>query len=336
VVGAAIFVGVGAVISQPYMRVADEHPNIRRTPEVVDSYSGPPWMFLVAPEENSVWGGATAGLRDDLERVPEQTLFPGLIIVALAIGGALAAVYTRALRWGLALGVLAVSVLSLGFQTEGGLLWPYRIAYEVLPGLEGIRVPGRLFTFASLGLALLAGAGAEGLRRAIASRSGDRSRFGARAVAPAAVAAVLVLGIAIEGRGPPFDPFDDQAQPEAPRPPVSFDSIAAPQFHLPAELPEDNRRYLLWSTDGFPDMVNGRSSLDPIFTEELIADVRTFPDPRTVELLGEVGVRSVVLHTQRVDGTPWERAAQRPVHGLPLTRTREGGVIVYELRPASA
>jgi hypothetical protein len=337
VVGAVIFVGTAAVISRPYTRVADEHPNVRRTPEVVASYSGPPTMFLIAPDENSIWGGATAGLRDDLERIPEQTLFPGLITLGLAIWGLVSPVYPRALRIGLGAGVLAISILSLGFQTEGGLLWPYRIAYELLPGLEGIRVPGRLFAFASLGLALLAGAGAEAPRRALVAHarggSPDRRRWAARAGAPAVVAGVLVLAIAIEGRGLPFDPLDDQAQPEVPRAPVSFAEIPAPQFHLPAELPEDNRRYLLWSTDGFPDMVNGRSSLDPIFTADVIADARGFPDAASVELLRDLGVRSVVLHTRRVDGTPWERAAERPLRGLPVTRERQGEVLVYELRP---
>jgi hypothetical protein len=154
--------------------------------------------------------------------------------------------------------------------------------------------------------------------------------------APAAIAATLVLAIAVEGRGLPFDPLDDQAQPEAPQSQISFAEVAEPQFHLPAERPEDNRRYLLWSSDGFPEMVNGRSSLDPIFTEELIEDVRGFPDPFSVELLRDVGVRSVVLHTQRVDGTPWEGAARRPVRGLPVERERRGGVIVYELAPEGA
>jgi hypothetical protein len=340
VVGGAIFVGAAAVLSQPYMRVSDEHPNIRRTPEIVESYSGPPWMFLVAPEENAVWGGATSFLRDDLTDVPEQTLFPGLVTLALAIGGVISAVYPRRLRVGLGIGVVAVSVLALGFQTEGGLLWPYRVAYELLPGLEGIRVPGRLFTFASLGLALLAGAGAEAARRALVSRGlrghGPLAGVMSWAGAPAAIAATLVLAIAVEGRGLPFDPLDDQAQPEAPQSPISFAEVAEPQFHLPAERPEDNRRYLLWSSDGFPEMVNGRSSLDPIFTEELIEDVRGFPDPFSVELLRDVGVRSVVLHTQRVDGTPWEGAARRPVRGLPVERERRGGVIVYELAPEGA
>jgi hypothetical protein len=291
--------------------------------------------FLVAPDENTVWAGATAGARAELLNVPEKTLFPGLVTLALAVAGLATPVFSRGLRIGLAAGVVAVSLLALGFRVEDGLLWPYRIAYEVLPGVEGIRVPGRLVTFSSLGLALLAGAGAEAARRALASRTGvDRGRR--RAWAPAALAAAVVLALLVEGRGLPFDPGDDQAQPTVPPAPVSFAAIPAPQLHLPAERPEDNRRYLLWSTDGFPAMVNGRSSLDPTFTAELIADVRAFPDPASVERLRELGVRSVVLHSRRLAGTPWERAPRRPVAGLPLTRERRGELLVYEIRSPGA
>jgi hypothetical protein len=326
VAGAVLFAAIGFALSCPYVRVADSHPAARRTPATVEAYSGPPWIFLVAPEENLVWGGATAPLRDGLSSVPEKTLFPGLVIVALALAGLASPAYPRGLRRGLGVGVVAISILALGFRAGGGLLWPYRVVYEVLPGWQAIRVPGRLVTFSSLGLALLAGAGAE---RAIAAAAGRRMR---RGWAPVAVAATLALAIAVEGRGLPFDPWNDRAQPAVPRIPPSTAGVPAPQLHLPAERASDNRRYILWSTDGFPDLVNGRSSLNPAFTQHLIEDVRDFPDRRTVGLLGRIGVRSVVLHADRVEGTPWQGAARRPVAKLPVTRTREDGLVIYELR----
>jgi hypothetical protein len=233
--------------------------------------------------------------------------------------------------------VLFVSVLALGFQVKDGFVWPYRIVYDLLPGFQGIRAPGRLVTFSSLGLALLAGAGAEAARR----RLTDRARGGRTAVALAAsharVAAsllfVLALAIAIEGRGLPFDPFGDQAQPPVPRTDIAFASVPAPQLHLPALRPEDNRRYLLWSTDRFPKMINGRSSIDPVFTFAVFRRMKPFPDPATVRYLRKIGVRSVVLHTGRASHTPWAHAAARPVRGLPLTRTRRGYDVIYELSP---
>jgi hypothetical protein len=327
--GAALFVAAGALISRPYYRVAEEHPEARRGPAEVARYSGPVSVFVVAPDENLVWGGATARLRDDLEDVAEKTLFPGLVILVLAVAGLRSPIYPPPIRVGLAAGVVAFSVLALGFEEEGGLLYPYRVVYELLPGWEAIRVPGRLVTFSSLGLALLAAAGAEWAMRTVASRiSAPGIRVG--------VAALLALAIVVEGRGLPFDPFDDQAQPAPPGPPADISSLAAPQFHLPAERAEDNRRYLLWSTDGFPAMVNGRSSTNPVFTTEVISAARGFPDRRSVALLRRLGVRSVVLHLRRTANTPWEGAARRPVDGLGVTRRRTGDVVVYEIRSAVA
>jgi len=328
VAGAAIFVFAGFVLSRPYLRVADDHPEARRTPSEVEPYSGPPWIFLVAPEENLVWGGATAPLRDGLSNIPEKTLFPGLAILALAIAGLSSSAYQRGLRRGLGLGVVVVSVLALGFKESGGLLWPYRLVYDLLPGWDAIRVPGRLVVFSSLGLALLAGAGAErAIRR---SRRWIAAPWGA-----AGVAAVAVLAIAVEGRGLPFDPFDNQAQPRVPVPPRSTASIPAPQLHLPAGRATDNRRYILWSTDGFPKLVNGRSSFEPAFTLRLMRRLRPFPDRSTVGLVSRLGVRSVILHESRARGTPWEGAATRPIGGLGMVRRRRDGLVVYEIRSPS-
>jgi len=323
--GVVVFAGFAALISRPYFRVADEHPEATRGPAEVASYSGPVYAFLVAPEENPIWGEATAGPRDELERIPEKTLFPGLAIVALAIAGLWSSTFPRNTRIGLAAAVAAISVLALGFKEEGGLLWPYRVVYETLPGWEGIRTPGRLVTFSSLGLALLAAAGAELAARAARAKA-------ARRAAPVAVAAALATIVVVEGRGIPFDPFDDLAQPSPPDPPVDVAALPAPQLNLPAERPHDNRRYLLWSTDGFPDMVNGRSSTNPVFTAEVIARARSFPDRRSAEFLRRLGVRTVLVYPLRTRRARWDRGGGRLPPRLGLTRSREGDAIVYEIR----
>jgi hypothetical protein len=326
IAGAVLFVGAGIALSRPYAHVADAHPNARRSPADVEAFSAPPWAYLAAPDENVVWGSATEPLRDTLSNVPEETLFPGLAILILAIAGLGSSSFPRWLRWGLGAAVLAVAILAMGFRSEGGYLWPYRWIYELLPGWDAIRVPGRLVTFASLGLALLAGAGLERLAKARPLRGIAAWRSGA------AIAGVVVLVVLVEGRGLPFDPFDAQAQPRVPDPPPSVAAVPEPQLHLPAERPTDNRRYVLWSTDGYPKIVNGRSSLNPQFITRIIRRARGFPDRSTVDYLSRLGIRSVVLHTDRVSGTPWERAAERPVAGLPLDRSRTGVLVIYELR----
>jgi hypothetical protein len=327
--GAVIFAASAALIARPYVRVADEHPEAERPPALVAAYSGPPSVFLAAPEENLLWGDATEGIRDGFEAVAEKTLFPGLLILALAALGVGWSTLDRRLRIGLAVAAVAISVLALGFRESGGLLWPYRVVYEVLPGWKGIRTPGRLVTFSSLALALLAGAGAQTLLSAACRRGLGRASQGG-------IAAVVVLALLVEGRGLPFDPTDGQAQPEVPAAPADVSSVPAPQLHLPARLADDNRRYLLWSTDGFPLIVNGRSSIQPTYTARLIRAMRDFPDRQSIARLRREGVRSVILHLDRVPSSPQSGAARRQIAGLGLTRRRLGSLLVYEIGSPSA
>ena len=330
VAGAVIFVGTGFGLSRPYEHVAAAHPDAKRTPANVEAFSSPPWAYLVAPEENFVWGAATGPIRDTLSNVPEETLFPGVVILILAIAGLGSSSFPRWLRRGLGIAVLVVAILATGFRPEVPFLWPYRWIYEVLPGWNAIRVPGRLDTFTGLGLALLAGAGLERLMAWRPLRGAAAWRGGA------AIAAVAVFLVLVEGRGLPFDPFDNQAQPKVPAVPPSAASVPAPQLHLPAKRATDNRRYVLWSTDGYPKIVNGRSSLNPQYTRRVIRREEGFPDPRGVELLQRLGVKSVVLHTNRTGGTPWQDAARKPIRGLPLTRSRDGDLLVYRIQPVGS
>ncbi len=340
VLGAVAFVAIAALIARPYLRVADENPEAKRPPSAVEAFSGPAKVFITAPDENLVWGDATAEIRDDLENVPEKTLFPGLLIVGLAIVGLGSASLDRRVRVGLGAGVVAVSVLALGFQEDDGILWPYRVFYEVLPGWEAIRTPGRLVTFSSLALALLAAAGSESLFRRLRGWLATRDRDvgpGGASLATGLLAAILVSAVVIEGRGAPFDLGDRQDQPAVPDPPANTASLPAPQLHLPAQLPDDNRRYLLWSTDGFSDLVNGRASTIPNLTEDTIEAMDSFPDPQSVALLLQLGVRSVILHTDRAPGTPQANAATASIAELPLVRRQlSGGLVVYLVRSPSA
>ena len=328
--GALLFVGTGFGLSRPYIHVADAHPDAKRTPDNVEAFSAPPWAYLAASDESFVWGAATAPVRDTLSNVPEETLFPGLAILILAIAGLGSSSFPRWLRVGLGIAVVVVAILAMGFRSTAWFLWPYRWIYELLPGWNAIRVPGRLDTFTALGLALLAGAGLERvmawrpLRGAAAWRGG------------AAIAAVAVFIVLVEGRGLPFDPFDNQAQPKVPAVPPSVVGVPAPQLHLPAKRATDNRRYVLWSTDGYPKIVNGRSSLNPQYTERVIRKEEGFPDRRGVDLLQRLGVKSVVLHTNRTKGTPWQDAASKPLGTLPLTRRRDGYLLIYELQPVGS
>ena len=338
VAAAVIFGVIVGLISLPYFRVADAHPEATRPPSIVEEFSGDLEAFILNSDESFVWGDATRGIFDTINNPVEKTLFPGLVTLILAGVGLGSSSFPRSLRIGLGVSVPALWVLQLGFQEDGGFLWPYRVIYELLPGWEAIRTPGRLATFSTLALALLAGAGAESTLRAARRRldaRGSPAGAGRARGAIAGLAALLALAVVVEGRGLPFDPFDDQDQPVVDAVPPSVADAPAPQLHLPAEGGEENRRYLLWSSDGFPDIVNGRASTRPDSIEQLILEMRGFPNRATVERLQEYGVRSVVLHTDRT-GWPQDGAEEKPIKGLPLTFSRRGPLVIYELDSASA
>jgi hypothetical protein len=293
----------------------------------VAAFSGPLKVFATAPEENFVWGHATASIRDSLTTWQEKTLFPGLVILILAVAGLWSSSLSKRWRIGLGIAAVAFAVLSLGFREEGGLLWPYRVLYEALPGWNGIRTPGRMATFTSLALALLAAAGAEAAIRAVRRRR-------LPAWSAVAVAAVLTLAIVTEGRSLPFDPFDDQAEPEVPPALPTTADIPQPQLHLPALTAKENRAFQLESTDGFPDIVNGRASTNPAIVLDLVKHMASFPDAATVRELQDYGVRTVVLHLGMTSGTPQAFAVRKPIRGLPLRRYRlpdRPGLVFYEV-----
>jgi hypothetical protein len=150
------------------------------------------------------------------------------------------------------------------------------------------------------------------------------------------VAGLVVLAIVTEGRSLPFDPFDNQAMPEVPPAQASTAGLPTPQLHLPALTAKENRAYQLASTDGFPDMVNGRASTNPAVVLDLVRDMANFPDPATVRELQAYGVRIVILHLGLTEGTPQAGAARKSIQGLPLRRYRLPGVVVYEVGSSNA
>ena len=327
--GVAVFIAVAYWIAHPYLYIADNFPAAKRSPHEVAAFSGPLKVLLTAPEENWVWGSATAGFRNSLTTLQEKTLFPGALIVLLSLAGLFSSSLSRRTRIWLGIAAVAFIVLELGFREEGGLLWPYRVLYDALPGWDAIRTPGRLATFSSLVLALLAAAGGEALLRRVR---------GARlpAWSSTAVAGVLVLAIVTEGRSLPFDPFDNQAMPDLPPAQASTKDIPTPQLHLPALTAKQNRAYQLASTDGFRDMVNGRASTNPAVVLNLVRDMANFPDAATVRQLQEYGVRTVIIHLGLTEGTPQAGAARESIEGLPLTACRLPGLVVYEVRSSNA
>src|SRR5947208_5604138 len=200
VAGLIVFAGVGYFQARPLLKVHRDFPTAQRRDKDITNFSAPPKAFLPAPPEDRVWGHVTKPIRDSLKTPNEQNQFPGVTIFLLALAGLLAgSAYPRRLRIGLGLGILLLAYMSLGYGAPGGT-HIYRFWFNHAPGWNGIRTPGRIVTLTSLGLALLAAAGAD----AAIAFAGGRLRRAPRWVlvgAPVALVAVLLAGVLVEGRG---------------------------------------------------------------------------------------------------------------------------------------
>jgi hypothetical protein len=88
---------------------------------------------------------------------------------------------------------------------------------------------------------------------------------------------------------------------------------------------------MLWSTDNFPQMVNGLAAFTPESQAQTHAMTASFPDQGSVGYLRELGIRTVVVLPQYLPGTPWQDALIRPVDGLGISREEVSGSVVFRL-----
>lgn len=323
--GVLVLSGVAALQARPYLRVVDQHPEARRTESDVLSYSPPLRSFLAAPAESFLWKEPFVRARAPLPDPAEEELFPGLTIGLLAAVGLAGSVFSRRLRIGLGVGVVVCGALSLGLREGSGwhrYVTPYRLLFELAPGWDGVRTPGRINTLTSLGLALLPGAGMCIVVRAV-GRAASRGRL--RRIAVPAVAASFAVGILVEGLGP-------LPHPEVPPVLAAARRAEPPVLHLPW-TEDDTYTYMYWSTAGFPGTVNGIGGFDPDLMRRLRRVVRGFPDERSVTALRRLGVRTVLLHRGLAPGTAWSRAGRRSIRGLPLERRNTNDTILYVIAP---
>jgi hypothetical protein len=342
-VGILVVGAVAAYEARPYLKISHDYPTAKRTLREVKTYSAGPAAWLSASSENRVWGGVTSGMREHVHSKNEQVLFPGGFILLLGLIGLAAPFYTRRLRIGLAVGAVVCAVLAVGLGLTG-YGYPYRLLFNYAPGWDGVRVPGRVFTTATLFLALLAGAGAQllaGRLGAFFSRHGGR--LAARislAGATAAVGVVIVIGIVGEGAG-------HMAHPVVPQPVRAEIGLPGPRLDLPTDGPYD-RIWQYFSTDGFYKIPIGNSTFDIPAVDDIRGGVHKFPDEASVEKLRYYGIRTVVLHLTPFKELPPSHgfaqleprnpvaAAAKPIAGLGITRKRVGSLVIYEIGPGPA
>ncbi|MEP6695507.1 MAG: hypothetical protein ABJA34_01375, partial [Pseudonocardiales bacterium] len=298
--GGLSFVTVTLVLAIPYLRVIAVHPEARRGTSDVARFSPPISGYLIAPDASRMWGYGQAAARAHLGWATEMALLPGFTLLLLAGIGLIAGAAPLRRRICL-LAVVATSVLiGLGTTLAGGR-YTIVILQAYVPGWQSVRTTGRLVLYTTLALALLAAYAVNRLQDVL-----PRTRLVA--------VALLVLPALVLAEGVGVVPH-----PRMPAVPAALRHVKGPVLVLPSDYPHDALA-TYWSTQSWPRMANGSTSVEPRQIDRLRERTRAFPDAASVAYLRQLGVRTVVLLPGSAAGTPWEGAERRPVDGLPVTR----------------
>ena len=271
-----------------------------------------------------------------------DALFPGLVALALSVWGLLRG--SGRMRWFFLLLALASAILSFGprlYLAPGepsGLetALPYAWLYAVVPGFKALRAPVRFDALVMLSLAVLAGYGFA----AIAERwQRDSRQQGGRAPALARIGAFLAVGLVV---------LESLVWPAAQAKPVPVGDEVPPVYGWLAEHgnepvlelpmaftpggPQLDYQYL--STYHWRTTPDGYSGFIPPKHGQIAYEMERFPSERAVSLLQALGVRHVVIHTDRLAASHWQQMADAlagaedlaPVERLDADR-------VYEVAP---
>ncbi|MFG1927548.1 hypothetical protein [Cryptosporangium sp. NPDC048952] len=318
-VGMLAFLAITGLMARPYLRVVEAHPYARRTEADLGLFSPPFRGFLTAPETSWLWGESSARARETLLWAPEMTMLPGIFLAAVATVGLFISTWTvrqRVLLW---VATVVSVVLGMGTTFLGTGELGYLLLYRYLPGWDAIRTPGRLVVWTTLLLALLAAGAITAFGNRFA-RDGTWPRF---VVALALVPAVLV---GVEG-------LNTTPHPTVPTQPQAFTHVAGPALVLPSDARD--QWVMLWSTDGFPKIVNGGSGFTPKSQETIRAAAEEFPTERSIAYFRRLGINTVVVlrgGDLSAVGTPYEHALTDDVSGLDVLRTDRGDGVSFDLR----
>jgi len=203
---------------------------------------------------------------------------------------------------------------------------------RVIPGFDSMRVPYRFALMLMLGVAVLAGLGADRLLRALAARCGRRWAT----LAAAALAGAIALDYGFGFERYPTRPLVVGADG-----PAVYRELArlprGPLLELPVSAGDGLRasEYMVQSTTHWMPLLEGTSGYGPASIGVVLQLVRRLPDPAALELLVRMtGLRWVVVHVDQL--RPAERGRWRDPAGLRRVGTFGGDVLYEVARPPTA
>ena len=339
---AAIAIGLLiAPIAVTYLRVKREQ-GLSRTRGDAVQFGARPADYLTVSHQPRLWAKALpigAG---------EKALFPGLVVVVLALCAAVPAIRRDGMLAGLLpprAGIrlyagIAVVAFLLSMGPEPALTssvrfttGPYDWLAAVVPGLDGLRAPARFAAVVYLALAVLAAYGATAVL----------TRIAAPVVRAALVVALGAAAIAEGYMGPlPLErvPSADMAGDRA-----AYQWLASqppgPMIELPLGDPDPAVRYQFRTLIHGNRIVNGYSGYGSALQDFLRGPPSTegVAAVDALAMFRALGLRYVVIHGQRYTdaGVARHMVDEMGVQADHVARvTMRGPVSIVELRPGAS
>ncbi|MGH2461840.1 MAG: hypothetical protein ACRDIY_23540 [Chloroflexota bacterium] len=334
-VGAAALTAVVVLpFSLPYFQVEREFGLARSLGDAIGG-SATFRSYLAVPPTSWLYGQAHLPL---LQHFPtDETLFPGVILLALAIVGLVAGWQRRWSAFFLALAIFGL-VFSFGPRfhltpgDESGFPLPYGILFADVPGFHSIRVVGRMGVIATLGVAGLAGLGAA----VLIARAPTRWQT--------AVGLLLAILVGLETLSIPVRMTPVETPSEVP--PVYRWLAARPDDAPALELPTIQHRWLDNAAElerqGHEEYLSiyhwhptpsGYSGFEPPLFWSVMREAGDFPTDESIDFFQSIGLKYLIFHQDQYPAGQWQQVAARLADHADVLRplARFGGDSVYEL-----
>jgi hypothetical protein len=307
---------VGAVVVMPvvlpYWRV-QQNEGFGRNLYEASRNAAHAGSYAQVPPANLVYG--RTGLLP--AQGPERELFPGFVVVCLALVGVVLGWRGDARPTVLTMGVVGSLgfVLSLGPE---GVRDVYAALQRFVFGFQAIRAPARFAVLVMFALTTLAAIGWRELANSHIRKSQTPNGRAAALGALIVVAAVEYLNIPVPLTAAP--PRETSIGQWLKREPGSGSVI-----HLPLALDIESTPAMVQSLEHRRPIVNGYSGQRPAFYAPLVDTLSTFPSDEALLALDEIGIQFVVTRAPIARPT-----AEAPWPFVERARFDEG--VIYEFR----
>lgn len=348
-VGAAVAGGtaVTAVTYLPYLVTRREQPGFGWQLEDVAFLRAAPH---IVEDANVVWGGR---LGRPLFGLDGFHAFPGVVLIALVVASLVLVPSWRRREGSGAVPRLAAALVVVGALGAIGPGWgrttgwtPFALAFRFVPGFSAIRASGRFVLIVLLGLAAVAAAGVAEVAARLDDRSarvGDRSaRLGDRSAGrrwiAAALAAVLVAGLVVEGAARPRDVTP--AEPHAVDVVLARDDAPGGVVYLPIGFEtlgdfDAQEEFVIRSARHDRRIANGFSGFYPESARVLAGRLTDLTGDEALDCLAAHDLAFVVVSERVGDLGPWA-ALRNPAAAAPLELVGEfDGELLYRVPPRS-